>query len=290
MPLLQISPYITWKGLATNSAIPSFSRPDLTAGGVNFKANPIKHWRKQLIPTANSGASGRRSGIGMPMDTPGGSIYLGDTAANTDCLALASLDTTGVKENMMKFNNTNFQYNDVNNCLRGSCNPERNRIKSSTTILSKQYYPDRQGYLRSRGKLYDQTLTALPVPGITYLDAQGNLLPVSAANATRQTENSGPVCPLGASATTPTNPGTSLQTIYKPNNAQYAKQGAVDSSDRITRLKLNTVNKNAASYKEIFGSSASRYLGMASTPYFLKSKYQVCLPMTLSGQKNICVS
>jgi hypothetical protein len=73
------------------------------------------------------------------------------------------------------------------------------------------------------------------------------------------------------------------------NNAQYGKQGAVDSSDRITRLKLNTVNKNAASYKAVFGTSASRYLGMASTPYFTKSKYQVCVPMGLSGQKTICV-
>ena len=28
MALLPISPYISWKGLSTNSAIPSFSRPD----------------------------------------------------------------------------------------------------------------------------------------------------------------------------------------------------------------------------------------------------------------------
>jgi hypothetical protein len=278
MPLLPISPYITWKDLATNSAIPSNSRPDLNASGPAFKANPIRQWRKQLLPTVGSGVPGRRAGIGMPMDTPGGSVYLGNVPANTDCLLNATVNTTGLKEDIVKFNNTNFLYNDISGCLSGSCNPEKNRIKSSTTLLSKTYYTDHLSYIRARGNLYDQKLTALPVPGITYLDANGNLLAINNVNATRQIED----C---ISCTT----STSGKTIYKPNNAQYGKQGAVDSSDRITRLKLNTVNKNAASYKAVFGSSASRYLGMASTPYFTKSKYQACVPMGLSGQKTICI-
>jgi hypothetical protein len=284
MPLLQISPYITWKGLATNSAVPSFSRPDASAAGVTFKANPIKHWRKQLQPTTNSGASTRRAGIGMPMDLPGGTVYLGDKPTNTTCLAGALPGTTGLKEDIIKFNNTNFQYNDIDGCLRGSCNPELNRIKSATTLLSKTYYPDRQNYLRSRGKLYDQQLTALPVPGVTYLDSTGELIPVTGANAARQTDTA---CPLGQPSILQ---DKAVQTIYKPNNAQYGKQGAVDSSDRLTRLKLNTVNKNAASYAAVFGSSASRYLGMASTPYFLKSKYQACVQSAPCVQSLIVIT
>ena len=252
---LRISPYVTWKGISTNSAIPSFSRPDLNVSGVEFKANPIKHWRKQLMPNAGSGASNRRAGISMPMDLPGGAVYLGNVSANTDCLLDATADTTGLKEYI--------KYNDVSGCLSGPCNPEKNRIRSATTILSKKYYTDHHSYMRSRCNLYEQKLTALPVPDIVYLDTNDNLLPVTGANAIRQTQNCA-TCP------TPTH----CQTIYKPNNAQYAKQGAVDSSDRITRLKLNTVNTNAASYKATFGSTAPRYLGMASTPYFLKSKYQ----------------
>jgi hypothetical protein len=269
MPLLPISPYITWKGLATNSAVPSYSRPVLTASGTAFKANPIKHWRKQLMPSNDSGTPGRRAGIGMPMDLPGGSVYLGNLNANTDCLLNATDNTTGLKENMIKFNNTNFQQNlDNNGCiaLKGACNPERNRIKSSTTLLSKKYYTDHKSYMRGRGNLYDQKLTALPASGVTYLDASGNLLPVTQDNAARRIQD----CLDAVQACPSIKPN---QTIYKPNNAQYAKQGAVDSSDRITRLKLNTVNKNAASYTALFGSSASRYLGMASTPYFVKSKY-----------------
>jgi len=36
-------------------------------------------------------------------------------------------------------------------------------------------------------------------------------------------------------------------TVYKPNNYQYAKQGAVDSSTRNLKLKINTISTNAAS-------------------------------------------
>jgi len=285
MALLSISPYVTWKSLATNSAVPSFSRPDLTAYGVEFKANPIKHWRKQLIPAKGSGASHRRAGIGMPMDIPGGSVYLGDTTENTACLVNVTGDTTGLKENLVKYNNTNFQFNDEKGCLSGSCNPEFNRIRSSTTVLNKKYYTDHVSYMRSRCNLYNQKLTAIPARGIAYLNKNGDLLQINDTNATRQTQNSAMSCPIGETKKFTITAG---QTIYKPNNAQYAKQGAVDSSDRITRLKLNTVNKNAASYKNVFGSSASRYLGMASTPYFVKSKFQVCVPLSLSGNKTIC--
>ena len=275
MPLLRISPYIAWKEIATNSALPSYSRPDLTISGPEFKPNPIRQWRKQLIPNAGSGVPNRRAGICMPIDLPGGSVYLGDVNANTNCLLNATADTTGLKENIVRFNNTNFQFNDISGCLSGHCNPEKNRIRASTTILSKKYYTDHNSYMRSRCNLYNQKLTALPAPNITYVDAAGDLLPVSETTAVRQTQNCSVSCPKS--------PGVSCQTIYKPNNQQYAKQGAVDSSDRITRLKLNTVNKNAASYKNIFGSSASRYLGMASTPYFVKSKFQVCVPLLQNG-------
>lgn len=259
MSLLPISPYVAWKGLATNSAIPANSRPDLNSSGPPFKPRPINHWRKQLIPNQSSGGRNRRAGVGMPMDTPSGAVYLGDVIENTTCLLNATDDVVGLKENLVKYNIINFE----NGC--GPCNPEKNRIKSSTTILSKRYYSDRKAYLRSRGSLYDQKLTALPL----------DLVDSNETNSTRKIQN----C-VGLE-------NTSCNTIYKPNNSQYAKQGAVDSSDRLTRLKLNTINKNAASYKTIFNTTAPRYTGAASTPYFLKSKYQACVPLHRTGHKTI---
>lgn len=279
MALLPISPYISWKGISTNSAVPSNSRPDLNASGPQFKAQPINHWRKQLIPNAYSGGRTRRAGIGMPMDTPGGSVYLGNVTENTDCL-LNNRDATGIKENIVKVNDTSFTKND-NGCLSNTCNPEKNRIKSASTIVSKTYYKDSRAYLRARCNLYNQKLTALPVSTITYLDESNNLLyPTDSPSGpqVRQTENCPTSCPTR----------DSCQTIYKPNNRSFSQQGAVDSSSRIARLKLNTINKNASSFKEVFGTTASKYTGSASTPYFLKSKYQVCVPMSATGKKVTC--
>lgn len=45
----------------------------------------------------------------------------------------------------------------------------------------------------------------------------------------------------------PTNPAGCQLTVYKPNNYQYAKQGAVSSSTRMLKLNVSTISTNAAS-------------------------------------------
>lgn len=45
----------------------------------------------------------------------------------------------------------------------------------------------------------------------------------------------------------PTNPAGCQLTVYKPNNYQYAQQGAVSSSTRNLKLNVNTISTNAAS-------------------------------------------
>jgi len=45
----------------------------------------------------------------------------------------------------------------------------------------------------------------------------------------------------------PTNPTGCQLTVYKPNNYQYAKQGAVSSSTRVLKLNVDTISTNAAS-------------------------------------------
>ena len=43
-----------------------------------------------------------------------------------------------------------------------------------------------------------------------------------------------------------------LVVIYKPNNHKFSIQGAVSSSSRIDKLKLDTINKNKASLKNLY--------------------------------------
>jgi hypothetical protein len=45
----------------------------------------------------------------------------------------------------------------------------------------------------------------------------------------------------------PSNPNGCKLTVYKPNNFQYAQQGAVSSSTRMLKLNVDTISTNAAS-------------------------------------------
>ena len=298
----QFQPYISWKGPATNSAVPSYSRPldgmETVSSGPAFRARPIKHWRKQLNPFYESGRS--RTGIGMPMDVPGGSVYLG--AKSTECIICADPETThaaGFKENIEKNNKivapipSDQWYDEAESrvvCV--ACNPETNIIKSAVTLLNKNYYSDTHAYLHSRCQTYDQKLSANPVPGIQYFAPNGQpLWPTSEPNGpqVRLTDD----CPVGCqpSADAAGTGAKTVTTIYKPNNAQYAVQGAVDSSSRITRLKYNTITKNAASFRAAWGANganAGKYQGTSTAPYFLKTKYQPCVPKYRNGDHTVC--
>jgi hypothetical protein len=177
----------------TNSVVSTYSKPLLVNtnenNGTNFAARPIKHYRKMLIPMSGSGNG--RAGVGMPMDTPGGSSYLGNIAANTTCASWFAQTATFLKEDIRKSPSTNFLYNAddsfydplTNQTVCVACTPQTNVIKPATTILSKKYYTDSRAYLRSRCLTYDQKLSANPITGIQYTNAQGQkLYPTSAAD------------------------------------------------------------------------------------------------------------
>ena len=51
----------------------------------------------------------------------------------------------------------------------------------------------------------------------------------------------------GMPASGPSNPTGCQLTVYKPNNYQFAKQGAVSSSTRLLKLNVDTISTNAAS-------------------------------------------
>jgi hypothetical protein len=65
-----------------------------------------------------------------------------------------------------------------------------------------------------------------------------------------------------------------VKVYYKPNNAQYAQQGAVDAGARLTRLKYNTITSNAGLYATAFGSAMGSALsyGIGNSVYSYKSK------------------
>jgi len=62
---------------------------------------------------------------------------------------------------------------------------------------------------------------------------------------------------------------------YKPNNYQFAQQGAVSSSDLIARRKYNTITDAAASYRTSYGLHVANALayGVPANGYTVKDKY-----------------
>jgi hypothetical protein len=290
---LRNQPYVSWKGTSTSSVVPTWSRP-LTNGlstftdnnnnnnnnndSNAFKARPIKHWRKRLLndnETLNnvSAVHNSRSSVGMPSDRPGGSVYLG--VSNTNC---STCEKTAQLTELIP-NNKNTIFNTgvkdpSGNC--GPCNPVRNIIKSASTIVKKNYYSDRKSYLHSRGLTYAQKMTATPIQGNDY-----NNPPTDTSTGSQEWNT--PQCLNDCS------PVKQATTIYKPNNKQFAQQGAVSSSARIDRLKYNTITNNGSSLKTVYGSAGAnvgKYHGTQEAPYFLKSKNERdCVPYRRNGKK-----
>tara|TARA_B110000285_G_scaffold222356_1_gene276428 strand:+ start:463 stop:1875 length:1413 start_codon:yes stop_codon:yes gene_type:complete len=83
---------------------------------------------------------------------------------------------------------------------------------------------------------------------------------------------------------------------YKPNNHQYAQQGAVSSSSRITRLKYNAITNVASSYRNAFGLHVANALayGVPANGYTVKDKIGYPLPktprFTSTGEQRDCVN
>jgi hypothetical protein len=85
---------------------------------------------------------------------------------------------------------------------------------------------------------------------------------------------------------------------YKPNNPQYAKQGAVSSSTRLLKLNVNTISTSAYQNNK-FKNNYINTVGLNQTmPFVYKDKVPPCQPQVYSGNpfffqgqfqnKNIC--
>lgn len=232
--------YVPWKGTSTNSALPSWSRPiqktSKVADGPAFKARPIKHWRKQLIPTPYSGSG--ISAVGMPFNKPGSEVFLGRNSSSNCATCSGSNASITKSSNEAEQTNTIFTYSSdklfvEEKAVCVACNPEANVIKPSSTLLSKKYYPDRASYFKSRCKTYTQNLSGNQIKGNKYFNGTGTI-PIWPSDSTTgsQVFSTTECCKVSGAPST---------LIYKPNNSQYGRQGAVDSSDRIARLKMNTL-------------------------------------------------
>ena len=309
-------PHYATKVATANSSVPGLHRPNTNGvpsninqhdfEGPEFNARPIKHWRRQHIPTtvanasnsveaASNASSGRRTAtIGLLMDRPGAVSYLG---FNSDCKCVEpggnsytiseqfgdnkkASGTLVYNEGTVSVGKGDDAY-EINTGIyatkRICCNPQNNVIRSASTLLSRAYYSDTTGYLKSRCKTYQQNASINRAANVQYTGAEQELLwPTNSATGPQVYRTNDTYQPR-VNPYTCENTGGASTVIFKPNNRQYSIQGAVESSTRIEKLKLNTINTNANSLRTAFGNeaaSACRFTGSSDTPFFLKNKYQ----------------
>ena len=86
----------------------------------------------------------------------------------------------------------------------------------------------------------------------------------------------------------------SNRVYYKPNNPQFAQQGAVTSGSKIARIRYDTITNSASSYRNAFGLHVSNALayGVPANGYTIKDKLGYPNPntpkVTSTGEMRLC--
>ena len=249
-------PYVSWKNTSKLVTVPSWSRPIQSSSlqlGNTLRARPMKHWRKQLIPEANSGSGVSSIKI---QDTPTSSIE-----NSAICNSLGKPITRGIV-GTFEINNNLVSCDDT-------CNPEKNVIKSSLTSVNDNSHISTTSYMKSRCMLYNQKLSVTPIEGNVYFNQDISGIVWSSndpkGSQCRKTIDCSEKCNVA---------------IYKPNNDQFANQGSINSSARIYRLKYNTIYGNGSSLNTAWGAVAvnsGKFITFTNGPYNDKYKLQPCV-------------
>ena len=300
------------------SIIPGWNRPnangqnaninDKDYNGPNFKARPLKHWRKQLqVYNYNGPANNSRTATISELDRPGTTVYhftpdctcVPDEGGNSYIISnnkfgYETKDDDYSKEELdVKVQNNGFtvvpydattaQINDPTNqsaykimtgiyntnCI--NCSPQGNLIRSGIAFQSQAFFSYSKDKLETRCQTYEQNISTNKEPGCVYFDAQG--IPLW-PNDTRN----GPqvVAPVNYQPTRLFNKPCLSETIYKPSNVAFAKQGAVSGSTRLKKLVSDTTTLNGSSFYSARGAEEAnlgRFQGTnLSSNYYVKNK------------------
>jgi surface protein len=298
--------------------IPGWNRPnangqnaninDKDYNGPNFKARPLKHWRKQLqVYNYNGPANNSRTATISELDRPGTTVYhftpdctcVPDEGGNSyiisnnkfgyetkdDDYSKGVLDVK-VQNNgftVVPYDATTAQINDPTNqsaykimtgiyntnCI--NCSPQGNIIRSGIAFQSQAFFSYSNDKLETRCQTYEQNISTNKEPGCVYFDAQGiPLWPTDTRNGPQV------VAPVNYQPTRLFNKPCLSETIYKPSNVAFAKQGAVSGATRLRKLVSDTTMMNGSSFYSARGAEEAnlgRYQGTnLSSNYYVKTK------------------
>ena len=275
-----MSSNIQWKGKTFNQITSAITKNENTItmeGSLLFKAGPIKGYRREIVTKTNDPSNPRISSSVNLFDIPNGYLVV---PSDDPC------ECNGI-QNTLDINYTN------NKTENGTCNslttnglcfdPASNakRRARSSGIIKKNigtaanpdiYSTNTNQYLSSRAKTFKQN-------EFNYLRSGNASVKPGAPGAENNKyaanqEGIKYVC----------NGDNNYVTVnYKPSNYKFANQGGVSSSDRMLRLKYNTITDTGASYTAPLGNQVANALsyGKSADAYTIKDKMGVqrpCVP------------
>ena len=296
-----------WTRPNANGMNPNINQADFN--GPDFKARPLKHWRRQLRVYNNNGkgpSNNSRTARIVDLDRPGLTVYHHDP--NCACVDNEGGNSYIIANNKFSYETKGNQYSEPRNdatiqnngfnrvpsnatpaqvadpltpvyeVLTGlyntnciNCSPQNNRIKGAIAYNSQAYYADSFAKQQSRCQTYEQNISTNRADTSTYFGADGE--PLWPNNS-----------PLGPQVVEPVeytpirlyNKPCVSQTIYKPNNVAFAKQGAVSGATRLRKLVADTVMLNGSSFYSAAAAAAAnqgQYQGTnVAGNYYVKMK------------------
>ena len=207
----------------------------------------INRFVKSSKGTSLGGGFGGSGLLNDMQDKPGGFIVKqnplnetdGVNQLNSDCTTCEGIGIVANYYPNKTFLEENPEPNTQNAIL--CCNDEikaKRRVIYASTNLKKNYYTTTKQYLQNRCKTFEQKSYNFVSDNSNDKDYVKPGGPESLSN----TYVGKCLCP-----SIYTNQVGCKLTVYKPNNYQYSKQGAVSSSTRNLKLNVDTISTNAAS-------------------------------------------
>jgi hypothetical protein len=277
----------SWKGrtLSEISSVLKKNNSIVTDKTNIMKSLPLKHYRKELRTQSTTSIQGNpriSTSIRSQMETPGSIIVESQTKHacidhdnNTLHVLLENTKTsrpcnscdvlTVNTEYPSKFIRSMSQEDNAKRRVR-SAGMNRPRYDTSKNNRLDNYNSSSQ-YLHSRNLTFEQN----QFHNIRIENPANSVNNVYASNTIQY-------CGSNSSKT------QYVPVYYKPNNSKFAKQGAVDSSDRLLRLKYDTITDIGGKMRVAYGQPTANALayGVPINGYTIKDKIgypNICTPI-----------
>ena len=285
--------HFVWKGktfIEISSRLVRNKKVDLSSSNnvvqMFLKPLPLRHYRREIITLpADDIATSNYRNAHVNRETPGGTIVQSSSEScveNANTLLIQSengltnnpcnaCDDYLIEPTSNKYNNSKYltSMSQAHSALRRVRSAGMNRPRYNSLYNNRpENYSSSGQYLQGRNKTFKQN--------------QFNNLRVE--SKTNNAENVYSSNTIQYCDTTSSPETQYVPVYYKPNNAKFAKQGAVDSSSHLARLKYDTITDAGSKMREAYGIQTANALvyGVPANGYTIKDKVgypNICTPV-----------